>query len=156
MTENEFASLWSLKPRLTPLPVAMTSAMVESSFRENAIGNEASGHTSHGLFQFNSKWYPEAMTWGVAKQMDEYDARMGAAIRSHGTRTAFRKWNGSGPMAEAYADRCMRVLYEHFGTQEELIVDPAVRGAQTTPKVGGFLIVAGTAILAATLWRKGR
>lgn len=148
MTKNEFAAFWALEPRQTPLVVAMTSARIESSFNEYARGAEVNG-TSFGLFQFYSRYYPDAGTWSVLKQMEEYDKRMGSELKRRDVRDAFRKWNGAGKAAEDYADRCMDVLHTEFSTQVDVLpLSPLTLPGRSLSKLTiAGVIVAGVLFL---------
>ena len=150
MTRAEFAVYWGLEPRSTPLSIAMTTARVESSFNERAVGREVSGQ-SYGLFQFYSKYYPDAGSWDTMKQMREYDKRMGAELKKRSVRDSFRKWNGAGPAAEAYADKCMAVMESEFKTE---VHDVPLPPQQVAGRSISVLTIAGVVVGAFFLLKK--
>jgi len=149
MTEREFEQAWKAEPRRTPYLVALASAKHETGYTldEWIIGQEAGqdrrlgiDYNSYGLFQFNSRWYPDASQWSVAKQMRMYDDRMAPVIAREGIRTGFRKWNGSGADAEIYADSLM-VLYGQLGGRTDEPVEGVVFGPPSpieSTKQAGF------------------
>lgn len=96
-----------------PAALLRTIAGKESSFNPNAVGaTNSNGTTDYGLMQHNSRFHKER---GITDWRDpEQSVKAAAALLkanltlSNGDmRQAVRRYNGSGPRAEAYADDVM-------------------------------------------------
>jgi hypothetical protein len=128
---------WRKEPRLVPEEIMLVSAQLESGvgegrYNERAERYEAEVHgrkggsrtdwTSYGLFQilgqnldnlgFSHIYddFRSGSNYRLGDQLEAYDRFMGRLLSGNDVRTAFRKYNGSGPRAEAYADRAIRLL----------------------------------------------
>jgi len=92
-----------------PPAVALALANQESSFNHLAIGD---GGKSTGLFQVNSKAHPDYKRSADPEYQTRYAMRfLKSLLNKHNGNLykAIRNYNGSGPMADAYAKRYFTV-----------------------------------------------
>jgi len=115
------------------IAIADTFARFESNYDEQALrveavwaGQTVQGRTSYGLFQVLGMWSPysaareSGLRFGVQEQLEEWWQYMQDPYVTGPNvdmRTMFGRYNGSGPNAEAYADRAISYMEEtwpHF------------------------------------------
>lgn len=113
--------------------VADTIVRYESQYYAGAIRVEDSGgegNTSYGLFQVLGKYSPmhhqreSGLRFTVSEQFEEWWLYMQSPYLTGPNVSQwemFRRYNGSGPAAERYADRAMKYMRE---TWPQFVTDP--------------------------------
>lgn len=127
-----------------PPALLRTIAMKESRLNPNAVGEtNQNGTTDYGLMQHNSRYHKER---GITDWRDpEQSVKAAAALlkanlaQSNGDwRQAVRRYNGSGPKAEAYADDVMAKFNGQAGAQKPQSIDDQFSDTPVEPKARAF------------------
>lgn len=151
MVRSEFLKLAREKWDERMVAIADTIAHFESNYDENAVRFEdemrrdtnffESDNTSIGLFQVLGRYSPlrewrrrQVGVYSVARQFEEFEAFILQPYHRFGQDawTAFRRYNGSGEAARAYATRAINYMEDNWpdylagyqGSQEAGLAQP--------------------------------